>query len=51
MRFQLRRCNQCKSYTLKEKCPNCKNDSISAHSAKFSPDDKYVRYRLVERYN
>jgi H/ACA ribonucleoprotein complex subunit 3 len=51
MHFQLRRCNKCKNYTLKEKCPNCKNDSISAHSAKFSPDDKYVRYRIIERYN
>jgi len=21
------------------------------HPAKFSPDDKYIRYRLAERYN
>ncbi|MEK0346681.1 MAG: nucleolar RNA-binding Nop10p family protein, partial [Nitrosopumilus sp.] len=25
--------------------------TISAHPAKFSPDDKYMRYRLAERYN
>ena len=51
MRFQLRKCINCYQYTLKEKCPKCDNDTISAHPAKFSPDDKYIRYRLAERYN
>ena len=51
MRFQLRKCNKCEKYTLKLKCPSCKNETISAHPAKFSPDDKYIRYRLAERYN
>ena len=51
MRFQLRKCSECNHYTLKDKCPKCKNDTVSAHPAKFSPDDKYMRYRLAERYN
>jgi H/ACA ribonucleoprotein complex subunit 3 len=51
MRFQLRKCIKCYNYTLKEKCPRCNEDTISAHPAKFSPDDKYMRYRLAERYN
>jgi len=51
MRFQLRKCISCNRYTLKEDCPNCKGETISAHPAKFSPDDKYMRYRLAERYN
>ncbi|NIM25459.1 MAG: RNA-protein complex protein Nop10 [Nitrososphaeria archaeon] len=51
MRFQLRKCAKCFHYTLKEKCPLCKEDTISAHPAKFSPDDKYMKYRLAERYN
>ena len=50
MRFQLRRCPDCNYYTLKENCPNCSSKTISAHPAKFSPDDKYMRYRLAERY-
>ncbi|RNJ78070.1 MAG: RNA-protein complex protein Nop10 [Nitrosopumilus sp. H8] len=50
MKFQLRRCTECKRYTLKEKCPACSGDTASAHPAKFSPDDKYMRYRLAERY-
>lgn len=51
MRFQLRRCIKCYNYTLKERCPKCNHETISAHPAKFSPDDKYMRYRLAERYN
>jgi H/ACA ribonucleoprotein complex subunit 3 len=51
MRFQLRKCVDCNRYTLKEKCPKCKGETSSAHPAKFSPDDKYMRYRLAERYN
>ncbi|MFB5611412.1 MAG: RNA-protein complex protein Nop10 [Nitrosopumilaceae archaeon] len=51
MRFQLRKCNNCKKYTLKLNCPSCNHETISAHPAKFSPDDKYIRYRLAERYN
>ena len=50
MHFQLRRCPICGKYTMKTECSSCKEDTISAHPAKFSPDDKYVRYRLVERY-
>ena len=51
MRFQLRKCTNCNRYSLKEKCPLCNEETISAHPAKFSPDDKYMRYRLAERYN
>ena len=51
MRFQLRNCPKCRKYTLKEKCPVCNEDTKSAHPAKFSPDDKYMRYRLAEKYN
>jgi len=50
MRFQLRKCTQCSIYTLKNKCPKCDEETISAHPAKFSPDDKYLRYRLPEHY-
>ena len=51
MRFLLRKCLKCNHYTLKTKCPKCSEETISAHPAKFSPDDKYMRYRLVERYS
>ncbi|KAF6242239.1 ribosome biogenesis protein [Nitrosopumilus sp. b1] len=50
MHFQLRKCQKCNIYTLKMKCPKCETDTYSVHPAKFSPDDKYMRYRLAERY-
>jgi len=51
MHFQLRKCVSCNHYTLKDKCPKCNEETISVHPAKFSPDDKYMRYRLAERYS
>ena len=51
MHFQLRKCSKCDKYTLKNECPICNGDTKSAHPAKFSPDDKYMRYRLAEKYN
>ncbi|HZW54754.1 MAG TPA: RNA-protein complex protein Nop10 [Nitrososphaerales archaeon] len=47
----LRKCRQCRSYSLSAKCPKCGSaDTYSPHPAKFSPDDKYLRYRMPERY-
>ena len=50
MKFQLRKCSKCHQYTLKETCKRCSENTKSAHPAKFSPDDKYIKYRLKERY-
>ncbi len=50
MRYQIRRCSRCRAYTMKALCPKCRGDTLSVHPAKFSPDDKYMRYRLAERY-
>ena len=51
MRFLLRRCTaSCGRYTLDVQCPACGSDTESAHPAKYSPDDKYARYRLASRY-
>ena len=36
---------------MKNECPACKNKTETAHPAKFSPDDKYLKYRLPEKYN
>lgn len=30
---------------MKETCPQCGAVTVVAHPAKFSPDDKYARYR------
>ena len=49
LRFQLRKCSDCGSYTLKDVCKKCKEPTKSVHPAKFSPDDKYLRYRIAEK--
>ncbi|MGI0046224.1 MAG: RNA-protein complex protein Nop10 [Nitrosotalea sp.] len=50
MKFQMRKCSECKTYTLKDQCPKCGNDTTSVHPGKYSPDDKYARYRISDRY-
>jgi len=50
MRHLIRKCPKCASYTLKYSCEKCKVPTIDAHPAKYSPDDKYARYRIADRY-
>jgi len=50
LKFQLRICPECKKYTLKEECPRCQAKTATAHPAKFSPDDKYARYRIMDKF-
>lgn len=46
MVWLLRKCTNCKKYTFnKEKCPHCGGIVRIPHPAKFSPDDKYAKYR------
>ena len=49
LRFQLRKCLDCDSYTLRDICKKCEEPTKSVHPAKFSPDDKYLRYRIAEK--
>ena len=49
MHFQIRKCDRCYEYTLKNTCKKCSNETISVHPAKFSPDDKYLKYRMIGR--
>jgi len=49
MRFQLRKCKKCNKYSLKESCSACNEKTVSVHPAKFSPDDKYMRYRILNK--
>jgi H/ACA ribonucleoprotein complex subunit 3 len=45
----LRKCPQCKRYTLKNNCPICKTKTITAHPPKFSleKEKKYGKYRKL----
>ena len=44
------KCAECGRYTLSEKCPNCGGKVVSVHPARYSPDDKYARYRSPMAY-
>jgi H/ACA ribonucleoprotein complex subunit 3 len=47
----LLKCKNCGTYTLANKCPKCgAKHTVSPHPPKFSLDDKYLRYRMKERY-
>jgi H/ACA ribonucleoprotein complex subunit 3 len=44
----LRKCEKCGKYTLKtSSCPYCSGKVRIPHPAKFSPDDKYLKYRMA----
>jgi len=45
MKWLMRKCVNCPRYTLKDSCPNCGSLTRIPHPAKFSPDDKYAKYR------
>ncbi|MHC1626551.1 MAG: RNA-protein complex protein Nop10 [Methanoculleaceae archaeon] len=45
----MRRCPKDGRYTLKETCPVCGGRTRTAHPARFSPDDRFSRYRLKVR--
>ncbi|RLF23397.1 MAG: RNA-protein complex protein Nop10 [Thermoprotei archaeon] len=47
MRWMLRKCVKCGSYTLKDRCPYCGGEVRCPHPAKFSPEDKYGKYRRM----
>ncbi|GAY25838.1 ribosome biogenesis protein [Desulfurococcaceae archaeon AG1] len=51
MKYRIRKCPKCGRYTLKEKCPICGAETISPHPARFSPEDKYVEYRVKALYS
>jgi H/ACA ribonucleoprotein complex subunit 3 len=48
MVWLLRKCVKCGKYTLKtDQCPYCGGNVRIPHPAKFSPDDKYLKYRVA----
>ena len=38
-------CKNCKQYTLDKICKNCKEKTISKNPPRFSPQDRYGKYR------
>ncbi len=45
--MKLYKCPKCRKYTLAEKCNNCGVRTITPKPAKFSPEDRYGKYRRM----
>lgn len=43
----LRVCRACHRYSLKESCPECGQPTRQPHPARFSPQDRYGKYRRM----
>ena len=41
----MRKCPSCGRYTLKDRCPECAEPTISPIPPRFSPEDRYGAYR------
>jgi H/ACA ribonucleoprotein complex subunit 3 len=50
MRSLILKCSACGKYTMEEKCPACGEPTVTVHPARYSPDDKYARYRSPLAY-
>jgi H/ACA ribonucleoprotein complex subunit 3 len=50
MRNLLFKCGKCSRYTMDAKCPQCGEATKMTAPAKYSPDDKYARYRSPLAY-
>jgi H/ACA ribonucleoprotein complex subunit 3 len=49
MTGRIRRCPHDRTYTLAKTCPACESPTVTAHPARFSPEDKYGKYRRMMR--
>ncbi len=46
----IKACEKCGARTMKEACPKCGEKTQTAHPPKYSPEDKYAKYRRQELY-
>jgi H/ACA ribonucleoprotein complex subunit 3 len=50
MRNLMFKCAKCHVYTMADKCQSCGGETVTVHPARFSPDDRYARYRSPAAY-
>jgi len=47
----MRKCESCNEYTLMDVCKNCGAKTVVPVPARFSPEDRYGKYRrMLRRY-
>ncbi len=47
MHTLIRKCPQCGTYTLREICPKCGAKTLEVLPPRFSPEDRYGKYRRM----
>ncbi|MCW3136266.1 MAG: RNA-protein complex protein Nop10 [Canidatus Methanoxibalbensis ujae] len=47
MRTKIKRCVSCGKYTLEDICPSCGAKTVNPLPPRFSPTDRYGRYRRM----
>lgn len=50
MRSRIKRCSHCHAYTLKDSCPGCGSPVVNTIPPRYSPEDRYGRYRRMALY-
>jgi len=45
--MRILKCPKCNEYTLKENCPVCKSKTVGVRPPKFSPEDRFGKYRRM----
>jgi H/ACA ribonucleoprotein complex subunit 3 len=51
MKREILKCPECDSFTIKKECDMCKVKTESPKPAKYSPEDKYGKYRRKYKQN
>jgi len=47
MKMKMKKCRSCGEYTLQDECPYCARDVGVVYPPKYSPEDKYGKYRRL----
>ena len=47
--MKMRKCEPCGTYTLKETCPKCGAKTINPGPPRYTPEDKYGKWRRFEK--
>jgi H/ACA ribonucleoprotein complex subunit 3 len=49
MKTRIRKCASCGTYTLKERCPKCDLPTVMPVPARYSPEDRFGKYRRATK--
>jgi H/ACA ribonucleoprotein complex subunit 3 len=48
MNSLIRKCRKCNTYTLEEHCARCGMETVPAIPPKYSPVDRFQKYRIMD---